>query len=156
MIETFVPMDFVFGGIGLNQQGKKLVNIFVLDGNGAILDRFTLPWKRQYQKVTGQVYRGAEFSAHQVKGLADAKIVRRWEVEADRLLWLANDLEVDLKIKLAVQEKDAKSNNELLQIMLPLRQLREKLHQQRDVAGINALEYAVTHALKTRPKVDEK
>ena len=144
----FLPFDFVYAGRRVLKGDKAGAEIFrIVDGR--IADSFVFAAKSLKGRVIGGVYRGAEFSNNQARGLGAVEFVHRWKDQG------ARDEAFETEQRRSRLEADAKKVNEIEAIMLPLRKLYASYSRQYDHAGKEALEQAVLRALRSPPRKTE-
>ncbi|EMO9521326.1 hypothetical protein ACR3H8_19455 [Pseudomonas aeruginosa] len=150
----FLPFDFVYAGRRVLKGDKAGAEIFrIVDGR--IADSFVFAAKSLKGRVIGGVYRGAEFSNNQARGLGAVEFVHRWKDQGACIDWQARDEAFETEQRRSRLEADAKKVNEIEAIMLPLRKLYASYSRQYDHAGKEALEQAVLRALRSPPRKTE-
>jgi hypothetical protein len=153
--EVFVEREYVFGGKRMGDKNKVFVAIYLINEDGTLAKAQHYEHNKSRNKVVGGIYKGAKFSESRVRGLDDAKYDRRWNIQADRIMWDAEHERAEVEIRRSKMEKDAGRISDLEQILLPLRKQYEALRYKRDYAGQEAFEAAVLRALKCAPRAIE-
>jgi len=102
--------------------------------------------------VIGGVYRGAEFTDSQARGLGAVTFVERWKDQLACIDWRARDEAFEADHRRVKLEADAKKVNEVEAMLLPLRKLYASYSRKYDNAGKEALEQAVLRALRSPPR----
>nr|WP_181726215.1 hypothetical protein [Pseudomonas aeruginosa] len=81
--EEFIAQDFVYAGRRLLKSGKMGGEVFVVTGS-ALGERMLFDYRTLKGKAVGGIYRGASFSADQVRDLSKASYQGQW---ADDGVW---------------------------------------------------------------------
>lgn len=103
----------------------------------------------------GGVYRGATFGGITARGLAEAKYVEQWPIEAARIDWRIRDEDAESDQRADKLSGDVRKVHEIEALLLPLRKLYAGYFKRRDSAGQEALERAVLRALRCAPRSTE-
>lgn len=146
------PHDFVYCGARVGAGGKKLMEIAVIDDNGALIKKGVYAHDNKARTI-GARYRGARFTENAIIAFNTAKYTgKHLENESDVIEWTAvhraslQELE-DLKA-----EKDLGRVDYIEKLLLPLRIEYTKYHDSFDPYKGRALEDAVKSALRTPPR----
>ncbi|EPH9902636.1 TPA: hypothetical protein SL602_005399 [Pseudomonas aeruginosa] len=148
--EEFIAQDFVYAGRRLLKSGKMGGEVFVVIG-GALGERMLFDYRTLKGKVVGGIYRGASFSADQVRDLSKASYQGQWADDLARMDWRVRDEAAESEQRTDKLEADAKRTHEIEELLLPLRKLYASYSQRNDYGGKEALEAAVLRALRRRP-----
>jgi hypothetical protein len=150
----FLPFDFIYAGRRALKGDKPGAEIFrIIDGR--LADSFVFASKNLKGNVIGGVYRGAEFTDSQARGLGSATFVERWKDQLACIDWRARDEAFEADQRRIKLQADAKKVNEVEAMLLPLRKLYASYSRQYDHAGKEALEQAVLRALRSPPRKSE-
>ena len=153
-VPAFLPFDFVYAGRRALKGDKPGAEIFrVVDGR--LADSFVFASKSLKGKVIGGVYRGAQFTDSQARGLGAVTFVERWKDQFACIDWRARDEAFEADQRRIKLEADAKKVIEVEAMLLPLRKLYTSYSRQYDNAGKEALEQAVLRALRSPPRKSE-
>lgn len=153
-VPEFLPFDFVYAGRRLLKGDKSGAEIFrIIDGR--LADSYVFASKSLKGNVIGGVYRGAQFSDSQARGLGVVTFVERWNDQLACIDWRARDEAFEADQRRIKLESDAKKVNEIEAMLLPLRKLYASYSRQYDHAGKEALEQAVLRALRSPPRKNE-
>lgn len=150
---VFLPFDFVYAGRRALKGGKPGVEIYRIV-EGRLSDSFVFESKslKGKSKVIGGIYRGAQFTDDQARGLRVVTYVDRWSDPGACIDWRARDEAFEAQQRLSKLESDAKKVNELEALLLPLRKQYAVYSRQYDHAGKEALEQALLRALRSPPR----
>lgn len=153
--QEFSPRDFVYTG------RRWLVSHAIGHAVQTINDDGTLAEERlyrlkSYKGIVGGRYTGATFGETQSKGIEAAKWVSQWPDAGDRMEWEAQDRATEVERKTEALKADAKANNEIDRIMLPIRKRYQLMRQRGDFAGYMAMKTAVQISLDRPIRSDEK
>ncbi|MCK9709870.1 hypothetical protein [Pseudomonas syringae] len=153
-VPEFLPFDFVYAGRRALKGDKPGAEIFRII-EGRLADSYVFASKALKGHAIGGVYRGAQFTNSQARGLGTATFVERWSDQLACIDWRARDEAFDASQRLIKLEADAKKVNEVEAMLLPLRKLYASYSRQYDHAGKEALEQAVLRALRSPPRKSE-
>jgi len=121
-VPEFLPFDFVYPGRRLLKGDKSGAEIFrIIDGR--LADSYVFASKSLKGNVIGGVYRGAQFSDSQARGLGVVTFVERWNDQLACIDWRARDEAFEADQRRIKLESDAKKVNEIEAMLLPLRKL---------------------------------
>lgn len=148
--DEFIAQDFVYAGRRLLKGGKMGGEVFVVTGS-ALGERMLFDYRILKGKAVGGIYRGASFSADQVRNLSAASYQGLWADDLARLDWRVRDEAAESEQRTDKLEADAKRAHEIEDLLLPLRKLYAGYSQRHDYGGKEALEAAVLRALRRRP-----
>ena len=147
---VFVSDDFVYTGRRKLKSGKMGGEVIVIAGD-ALGERMLFDYRTLKGKAVGGIYRGASFSADQVRDLSKASYQGQWADERARIDWRVRDEAAEAEQRTEKLEADAKRAHEIEELLLPLRRLYASYSQRHDYGGKEALEAAVLRALRRRP-----
>jgi hypothetical protein len=153
----FKPADLIY--CGRRYRDKELsACILRLDENGEILVgegwyTFSKYWKN---RVVGGVYTGASFSPTKIRGFNTLQYLRHWPDKDARIEWQARDMSAGAEAKADAMEEKLRKENDLRDVMLPLRRRYAAMQKRHDLSGMYALERAVNLTLRTPILASEK
>lgn len=120
--EEFIAQDFVYAGRRLLKSGKMGGEVFVVAGS-ALGERMLFDYRTLKGKAVGGIYRGASFSADQVRDLSKASYQGQWADDLARVDWRVRDEAAEAEQRTDKLEADAKRVHEIEELLLPLRKL---------------------------------